>query len=304
MKRISDDLDCCWCYYVKAAIMKRHSIYIYILLLLTIVGCKETDIVPKQTPTTPLSVQLTLGNPSNATADVANENNYLMLKDQYALSYSRSRGIPNWVSWHVSNDWIGTVDRQDDFRADMSLPADWYRVGASSYTGTGFDRGHNTPSADRTKTLEDNSATFLMTNMIPQAPNNNRNTWANLEEYTRDLVRTGMEVYVIMGNYGTGGTGSNGTANTIDQGRVTVPKQIWKVLVVLPKGENDVSRVTTATRVIAVNTPNNNTVNSDWGTYRTNVDAIEQATGYDLLSELDDQIEAVLESKTDTGPTR
>jgi hypothetical protein len=30
--------------------------------------------------------------------------------------------------------------------------------------------------------------------------------------YTRSLV-TGNEVYVIMGNYGTGGTGSNGALN-------------------------------------------------------------------------------------------
>jgi endonuclease G, mitochondrial len=33
-----------------------------------------------------------------------------------------------------------------------------------------------------------------MTNMIPQAPNHNRQTWANMEDYTRDFVRAGMEV--------------------------------------------------------------------------------------------------------------
>ncbi|WP_262707477.1 DNA/RNA non-specific endonuclease [Rufibacter latericius] len=141
-----------------------------------------------------LSEHLTLGNPSNATADLNNPNNFLMEKPQYALSYSRDRGTPNWVSWYLSKDWIGGAPRQDDFRSDLSLPTNWYKVTASSYTGSGFDRGHNTPSADRSKTIEDSSATFLMTNMIPQAPNNNQQTWANLENYTRDLVQAGNEV--------------------------------------------------------------------------------------------------------------
>ncbi|WP_255412675.1 DNA/RNA non-specific endonuclease [Chitinophaga sp. S165] len=39
-----------------------------------------------------------------------------------------------------------------------------------------MDRGHNCPSADRTSTTA-NSSTFLMTNMIPQAPQNNQQTW-------------------------------------------------------------------------------------------------------------------------------
>ncbi|WP_073852368.1 DNA/RNA non-specific endonuclease [Pontibacter flavimaris] len=74
-----------------------------------------------------------LGSPSGATADVGSPDNYLITKPQYALSYSRGRGIPNWVSWHISREWLGTADRQNDFRADPALPEGWYRVSASSY---------------------------------------------------------------------------------------------------------------------------------------------------------------------------
>jgi endonuclease G len=125
-----------------------------------------------------------------------------------------------------------------------------------------------------------------------------------MEDYIRSLVEAGQEVYVIMGNYGSGGKGTNGAAQTIDQGRVTVPAYIWKVVVVLPEGPDDIQRITTNTRVIAVNTANSNTVSPNWGRYRTTVDAIEQATGYDLLSALPDQIEQVLEAQVDSGPTR
>lgn len=244
-----------------------------------------------------------MGNPSGAIADPYYYWNYLMVKTQYTLSYHRNRGTPNWVSWHLDNTWLGSAARQDDFRADASLPSGWYRPGSTSYSGSGFDRGHNCPSADRTYSVSDNSATFLMSNMIPQAPTNNQQTWANLENYCRKLVSQGYELYVIMGQYGTGGTGSAGTKNTIDAGRITVPNRIWKVILVLPKGTGDVSRVTTSTRVIAVNTPNINTISSSWGSYRTTVDAIESATGYNILSAISSSIQSTIESRVDTGPT-
>jgi endonuclease G len=283
--------------------MFRHFAPIFLFVLI-ITSCKETAVAPRRSKFISTNEHLTLGNPSNAVADVLNSNNYLMEKPQYVLSYNREGGIPNWVSWHVSKDWLGSAPRQDDFRADDNLPSDWYQVNPGSYTNSGFDRGHNCPSADRTKSAADNSATFLMTNMIPQAPDNNRNTWANLEDYTRDLVDQGQEVYVIMGNYGSGGTGSNGPARTISEGRVKVPKQIWKVLLILPAGEDDINRITSNTRIIAVDTPNSNGVLADWGLYRTTVDAIEKATGYNLFSEVPEQLQQVLEAQVDKGPTQ
>ncbi len=252
----------------------------------------------------PSSDHLLMGNPSGATANPYYYWNYLMIKTQYALSYHRDRGTPNWVSWHLDNTWLGSASRQDDFRADASLPAGWYRVQNTDYSGSGFDRGHNTPSADRTYSVSDNSSTFLMSNMIPQAPNNNQQTWANLENYCRKLVSQGNECYIIMGSYGTGGTGSAGTKNTLAGGKVTVPNRIWKVVVVLSQGTSDLSRVTTSTRVIAVNTPNINSITSSWGSYRTTVDAVEQATGYNILSAVSSSIQSVIEARTDNGPTQ
>lgn len=249
------------------------------------------------------SENMAMGNPSGAVADPYYYWNYLMTKTQYAMSYHRDRGTPNWVSWHLDNSWLGSAPRQDDFRADASLPSGWYRVQATDYTGSGFDRGHNCPSADRTYNITDNSATFLMTNMIPQAPTNNQQTWAKLETYCRTLVSQGNELYIIMGSYGTGGTGSNGTKNTIANGKVTVPNRIWKVILVLPQGTGDVSRVTTGTRVIAVDTPNSNSVSTSWGGYRTTVDAIESKMGYNLFSNVSASVQSVIEARVDNGPT-
>ncbi len=40
----------------------------------------------------------------------------------------------------------------------------------NNYRGTGYDRGHFVPSGDRTNTPEQNTATFMLTNIIPQTP--------------------------------------------------------------------------------------------------------------------------------------
>ncbi|MEP6513559.1 MAG: DNA/RNA non-specific endonuclease, partial [Parafilimonas sp.] len=151
-----------------------------------------------------------------------------------------------------------------------------------------------------TATIEANSSTFFMTNIIPQAPYNNEFTWMNMENYARTLIDAGDELYTIMGSYGMGGTGSDGTKTTIDNGHVTVPSNIWKVIVVLPLNTNDLSRVNNNTRVISVIIPNINTgLSSDWKTYRTSVDAIEAAAGLDLLSNISTAIQQVIEARVD-----
>jgi len=239
------------------------------------------------------------GNPSNAAFLTDSINNYLIRKDYYAVSYSRDRGTPNWVSWHLFSNDIGSTPRQDDFREDITLPAGWYQVTNASYTSSGFDRGHNCPSGDRTSTLAANSATFLMTNMIPQAQYNNQIVWAGMEDSLRRLVTQGNELYIIMGSYGMGGTGNGGYKTTIDGGRITVPSNIWKIAIVIANGNNDSARVTTNTRVIAVDVPNTNTLFSSWKNYRTSLDAIEAATGYDLISRMPVLLQAALEARID-----
>lgn len=255
-------------------------------------------LLPKIAPAQTSSVHLNMGNPSSA--GTSSLNNYLLVKPQYALSSNCSRGIPNWVSWQLNSSWLGSAPRQDDFRADTTLPSGCYRVTSSDYTGSGFDRGHMTPSADRTNTIANNSATFLMTNILPQAPDNNQGPWARLEDYSRSLVSQGKELYIISGGYGTGGSGSNGYANTISSGRVTVPTRTWKVIVVLD-GPGNASSVTTSTRVITVNMPNNQGIrNDDWRTYRVSVDSIESATGYNLLSNVSSSVQYTIEQRVDT----
>jgi DNA/RNA endonuclease G (NUC1) len=254
-------------------------------------------------PAYPSSVHLTMGNPSNAVADTNTPNNYLMQKPEYALSYNRDHGTPNWVSWHLADEWTCCLARVDSFRPDPQVPPDWYRVLASDFFSSGFDRGHMCPNADRntSTSVPINQATFLMSNMVPQAPGNNQGPWANLESYLRTLLPAD-EIYIVSGPAGVGGTGSNGgVTNTLANGRVIVPAQTWKVALILPKASgDDVARVTASTRTLAVIMPNLDSIRSDdWHIYITTVKQVEALTGYNFFSNVPSAIQNAIESGTD-----
>lgn len=242
-----------------------------------------------------------LGNPSNASPNPVNANNYLIDHKYYIESYNRDKAEPNWVSWHLSAKDLGATDRSNNFRPNETLPDGWYEADNNSYKRSGFDKGHNCPSGDRTSSADANSATFLMDNIIPQAPNNNEHTWEHLESYCRNKVKRGNEVYIIMGVYGSGGTGRNGFARWIAEGHINVPAHIWKVVLIIPDGNDDLARIDESTQVIAIDTPNDNNITNNWMNYICTVKDIENTTGYNLLSALPQPVQEALENKKFTG---
>ena len=251
-----------------------------IICLVLLTGCEELI-------TETSSSHLPFGNPSNATPSTLDEDNYLMVKPQFALSYNKTLGRPNWVSWELNNRWLGEAERQNDFRPDPELPQDWEAVTPNDYRRSGFDRGHMVPSADRTRTELDNSATFVMTNIIPQSPDNNQGPWRDLEEDCRDWVEAGKKLYIVAGSYGK--------KKRIAKGKVTPPYRVWKTILVLDQNQS-ISSVDENTPIIAVDMPNKEGIRSDdWRKYQVTVNKIESKTGYNLFSELSEDIQDELE---------
>ena len=259
------------------------------------------------------------GNPSDANnnLDYSDEliaelvsQNYLMEKPQFTISYNNESLNPNWVAWHLGLADLGEADRSDSFRPDTELPEGWYAVRKNDYKFTyyGFDRGHICPSADRTATKEDNNMTFLMTNMVPQSPDNNRIVWVALEKFEREQVLQGKEAYIFAGPYGRGGTGDKGYFEEISiklkDGRelaITVPSHTWKIILFMPEGENDFERAVTegVCEILAVNVPNEKGCgkNGSWQQYVCSVNYIEEITGYDFFELLPDDVEEEIESR-------
>ena len=142
------------------------------------------------------SLHLELGNPSGATADPTQPDNYLMVKPYFALSYNEGTGTPNWVSWRLTAADLGTAPRRPEFEPDDDLPAAFHHITTQDYNRSGFDRGHMCPHGDRQSDLTASYATFVMTNVIPQAPNVNQKAWDQEESYCRELARSGHRLYV------------------------------------------------------------------------------------------------------------
>jgi endonuclease G len=245
---------------------------------------------------------LLLGNPSNAGAD---PNNYLLVKPYFVLSYNNETGTPNWVSWSVTEADLGEAPRKQVFDPDDSLPPGFNIVRTSDYSGSGFERGHMCAHSDRAANADMSYSTFIMTNVVPQAPNVNEKAWAQFEAYCRRLVHDHNHLYIVSGPLGRGGIGSRGYKETLPRGRVVVPAECWKVVVVVPEAgaSDDLSKIGFDTRVIAIEMPNDQTrVGEEWDLSRTTPAIIEQKTGLHFFRSLRPELAAALRQKLDDVP--
>lgn len=249
------------------------------------------------------SIHMLLGNPSGATDNPTNSDNFLLAKPQYALSYNDARGTPNWVSWRLRAADVGGAER-GQFEPESQLPKRFRQVFSSDYSGSGFDRGHMCPHGDRAASADASRATFVMSNIVPQSHEMNAGAWNELEIYCRSLVRGGRRtLYITCGPAGQGGEGASGRRETIGHGKVVVPARCWKVILVVDGGRgqpDDLDRVTAGTRSIAVIMPNDRSVGDDWGKYRVSVQKVEALTGYQFFDRLPADVADGLKRKTDS----
>jgi endonuclease G len=285
-----------------ARVRANGPLLVLLVALGTSAGCEKTTGIPREAPALG-SENLVMGNPSGATTDEGQPGNYLLLRKQYALSYNNSKGTPNWVSWHLSKKWLGRTPRRDAFAPDPFLPAGFFAVRPNDYRGSGFDRGHLCPAADRGVSRQDMDVTFYMTNMVPQSSQLNRVTWEKLESYCRDQARDGEELYIVAGPAGQGGTGSKGPKDFLPAsgGKIVVPSSCWKVVLILPPGVTDPQKVTAEeARAFAAIMPNNQALETAWRKYATTPAEVEKLTGYAFFSNLSADVAKELKGRRDT----
>lgn len=229
------------------------------------------------------------GTPTDANA----ADDRILSKRQFTVSYNCAKGRPNWVSWNLNKTHFGDAPRSTTFSSDATLPTGCYRVTTSDYTGSGYDRGHQVRSEERTWDAADNRSTFLMTNIVPQYHDLNAGPWLDFEYYLQNLAQTqNKELYVIAGP-----SGNRGTLN--GAGKVQIPTHSWKIVVVMPYGQTLANVASTASiQVIAVDMPNTTGIISrPWTDYRTTVDKLEGFTGYNFLARLPDAVESYWEAR-------
>lgn len=284
-----------------------------LILVLPVLACQQP--APPAPPVVavvaeaPESVHLLLGVPSRSdSAKQPDPLDYLMNKEEFALSYNNTRGTPNWVSYRLRRQDMGSARRPITFYPDENLPAGFYRVKPSDYHfgATGMSRGHLCPSNHRNNTEEAARATFVMTNMVPQTEELNAGSWNHLEQWCRDACFDGgKELFIICGPHGQGGRSDKGMIQTVGNGRVIVPESCWKVILVLDaRGPTDpLQRLNARTRLIAVHMPNTREPGRDvpWTRYAVSAGEVERLTGYRFFDRVPAQVLEPLKNKVDSS---
>ena len=142
-----------------------------------------------------------------------------------------------------------------------------------------------------------------MTNIIPQSPHVNQKAWADFEDYCRELVERRHQVlYIISGPAGRGGVGSKGPADTIADGKVTVPAKCWKVVAVIDEPvavPDDVAKIGPRTQLIGVIMPNEQSVGHGWAKFRVSVGDVKALTAYHFFGRVPAEVIEPLKAKVD-----
>jgi endonuclease G len=124
-------------------------------------------------------------------------------KSSYACAFDGRTRNPRWVIEKITPETLngpGTRKRSD-FHEDNEVS--WkHRSALSDYRGSGYDRGHLVAAADQKGSQEDMDSTFSLSNISPQVGDGfNRDYWAKLEQFVRDVVqeKSGRAAYVATG---------------------------------------------------------------------------------------------------------
>lgn len=226
-------------------------------------------------------------------ADSDTTDDYILEKPQFIISYCSKKNVPNWVAWQLNASWVGNEDRfSGNFISDTTLPPQFYRVKHSDYTNSGFDRGHLVRSKERTRNSEDNRATFLLTNIVPQTPDLNRGVWLRFEDYyLNKALKENKNMYIVSGGF------FKTNETLLNKGIVAIPDSCFKIVLFTPKEKIEEISGRNDFEIVAIAMPNIQGIRNDnWQKYITTVDKIEHSTGYDFFILLPDSIENHLES--------
>jgi len=121
----------------------------------------------------------------------------------YVLLHSSNDKIPLWVAEHVTAEAVSGPLRRpkpEPFRPDPVLvEAGQPHAELTDYRGSGYDRGHQAPSANQTTDAQLQADTYYLSNMAPQWAALNQRIWAGLEDKIRNWAEARGEVWTITG---------------------------------------------------------------------------------------------------------
>ena len=148
----------------------------------------------------------------------------------YSLLYDTDLKIAYWVAYPLCDWYIGSSGRNDKWNYDPQLTES---LQPNLFGGiSGYDRGHQIPSGDRTCSRTINEQTFYFTNMTPQIGQKmNQSIWEDLETAVRGWSSGIDTLYVVTGAMPTTATDKQIQYAQDNNGKnIAIPKYYFKAL--------------------------------------------------------------------------
>ena len=202
--------------------MKKIKGIVIVVLLFTLIGCGNNDNIGDNNSNetgrvTPKDYKSRFINRSNCNQIIDNE--FIHICYDHKLKAAKS------VAYHLDGDLMNSpnIDERPSFYVEKSIDKQ-YRVSTTDYTNSNYDRGHLAPDAAFDWSDESLNAVYTLANIIPQAPQVNRNMWSQIEKYSRDKAIELGEIEVInVVKYGK-------QSKRIGKNKMAVSRGFYKVL--------------------------------------------------------------------------
>lgn len=211
----------------------------------------------------------------------------------YSMCYDKSHKAALWVAYPLHKCYQGELGRTEEWTYDPDIDEQYQIYVRKAYEEhPKYDRGHQIPSADRTRTREMNAQTFYFTNQTPQIGQGfNQSIWVTLEDKIRKSYMCTDTLYVVTGAYfansNTKATDNNGI-------KVDVPTHYFKILLRTKSGMSGkwVNNCT-ASELQTIGFWFENRIYSDSQVTKAvckNVSEIEKLTGFTFFPNIPDEV--------------
>ncbi|MBL8004447.1 MAG: DNA/RNA non-specific endonuclease [Candidatus Kapabacteria bacterium] len=210
----------------------------------------------------------------------------------FSLCYDEEHEQARWVAYILTKEMIvGESVYRKEYKPDKKVSTESAKD--SDYLNSNFSRGHLAPAADFKFSQLGIEESYLYSNISPQLQdgfNESGGVWNNLEQRVREWVCKEDTVYIV-----TGPVLDNKLIKRklpkIPDSKVSIPKEFFKAILVYSQK---------SVKAIAFVVPNSSS-KDDIFKYSLSIDRLEKLIGYDLFSELPDDIEKSIEIDFDTN---
>jgi len=168
-----------------------------------------------------------LSGESTYTQKFVEENNCSQIIDNefIVMCYDYKFKAVKAVSYTLLGDLMNeqNIEERPSFYVEKKLESK-NRISSTDYTNSGYDKGHMAPDAAFDWSQESLEAVYTLANIIPQAPQVNRISWAKLESYVRDKAEALGELNVVnVPKYGQ-------RSSRMGKNKMAISKGYYKIL--------------------------------------------------------------------------